>query len=94
MPKASWNDVVVADSETTQVVEGNHYFPPDSVNWQYFARTDLHTTCAWKGLASYYDIVADGKRYENGAWTYPSPKKAAEQITDYVAFYSQVTITE
>ncbi len=94
MPKASWNDVVVADSETTHVVEGNHYFPPESVNWQYVERTDLHTSCFWKGLASYYDIVVDGKRYENGAWTYPSPKQAAEQIIDHVAFYSQVKITQ
>ena len=94
MPKASWNDVVLADSETTQVVEGNHYFPPDSLNWQYFAQTDHHTTCFWKGLANYYDVVVDGKRYESGAWTYPTPKEAAKQITDYVAFYSQVKITE
>ena len=94
MPKASWNDVVLADSETTEVVEGNHYFPPDSLNWQYFAQTDRHTTCFWKGLANYYDIVVDGKRYENGAWTYPLTKKAAEGITGFVAFYSQVRIAE
>ena len=93
MTKAIWNDVVVAESETTQVVEGNHYFPPDSVNWQYFAQTDHHTTCFWKGIASYYDVVVDGKTYENGAWTYPLPEKAAERISGYVAFYQQLEIT-
>ena len=94
MPKASWNDVVLAESETTQVVEGNHYFPPDSVNWQYFVRTRYHTVWSWKGIADYYDIVVDGKRYKNGAWTYRLTKEEAKRITDYVAFYSQVRIAE
>ena len=92
MPKAIWNDVVVADSETTQVVEGNHYFPPDSLNWQYFVQTGHRTVCFWKGTASYYDVVVGDRTYENGAWTYPVPKKAAEQISGYVAFYGQVKI--
>ena len=94
MPKASWNDVVLAESETTQVVEGNHYFPPDSVNWQYFVRTRYHTVCSWKGISDHYDIVVDGKRYKNGAWTYRLPKEAAKRITGFVPFYSQVRIAE
>ena len=92
MPKASWNDVVIADSETTQVVEGNHYFPPDSVNWQYFVRTRYHTVCSWKGISDYYDIVVDGKRYKNGAWKYRLPKAAAKRIPAYVSVPSQVSI--
>ena len=94
MPKAIWNGVVLADSEKTHVVEGNHYFPPDSLNWQHFTPTDHRTICFWKGTASYYDVVVDGKTYANGAWTYPMPKQAAEEIRDYVAFYQQVKIAK
>ena len=92
MPKAVWNGVVLAESKKTIKVEGNHYFPPEAVNRDYFVEKDAHTTCWWKGVASYYDVVVDGKVYKSGAWTYPEPSKAAERIRDYVAFYPQVKV--
>jgi len=92
--KAIWNDAVVAESDETIVVEGNHYFPPDSVNREYFRESDKHTTCPWKGLASYYDVVVDGKVNKDAAWYYPAPKEAAKQITGYVAFWKGVQVKE
>ena len=87
MPKATWRGKVLAESEKTIVVEGNHYFPPESVKKEFFRKNSRHTTCPWKGEASYYDIVADGETNENAAWYYPKPKDAAVEIKDYVAFY-------
>ena len=72
--------------------EGNHYFPPDSVNREYLRESDYHTTCPWKGLASYYDVVVDGKANKNAAWYYPAPKEAAKHITGYVAFWRGVAV--
>jgi uncharacterized protein (DUF427 family) len=92
MPKAIWNGVVLAESNNCQVVEGNQYFPPDSVNCQFFKPSKTHTTCPWKGLASYYTIVVDGKENKDAAWYYPSPKKAAEQIKDHIAFWRGVKV--
>ena len=90
--KAIWNGVVLAESADTRVVEGNHYFPPDSIRREYFRDSDRHTTCPWKGLASYYDVVAGGETTRNAAWYYPEPKSAAAEIRDHVAFYGIVKV--
>ena len=90
--KAVWNDIVIAESEKTIVVEGNHYFPPDSVNREYLEDSTLQSTCPWKGQASYYSIRVDGKLNKDAAWYYPAPKPAAEQIKDYVAFWRGVEV--
>ncbi|MDH3704673.1 MAG: DUF427 domain-containing protein [Acidimicrobiia bacterium] len=93
MATATFNGTVIADSDATVVVEGNHYFPPDSVRGEYLSPTEHHTTCPWKGDASYFTIEAGGQQVENGAWTYPQPKGAASEIADHIAFYrSQVEI--
>lgn len=92
MPKATWNDVVIAESDRTIEVEGNQYFPPDSVRREYFADSSKHTTCHWKGLASYYDVVVNGKVNRDAAWYYPDPSPAAAEIKDYVAFWHGVKV--
>ena len=90
--KASWNGAVIAESDRTEIVEGNHYFPADSLDRRYFEPSDKHTTCAWKGLASYYHVVVNGQRNEDAAWYYPEPKPAARQIEGRVAFWRGVRI--
>lgn len=92
--RATWNGTVLAESDATVVVEGNHYFPPASVNRECFEPSDSHTTCPWKGEASYRTVVVEGERNEDAAWYYPSPKSAAEEITDHVAFWRGVEVTE
>jgi uncharacterized protein (DUF427 family) len=92
--KAIWNDAVLAESDKTVVVEGNHYFPPESVNRQYFQESATHTICSWKGEASYYDVVVDGNVNKDAAWYYPEPKPAAEEVKDRVAFWRGVKIQE
>lgn len=93
--KAIWNDRVLAESDDTVVVEGNHYFPPESLERAYFEESDHRTTCPWKGRAHYYDLVENGEREENAAWYYPDPSDAASEIEDHVAFYtSKVEVTE
>ena len=92
--KAIWNSAVLADSDQTIVIEGNHYFPPDSINRQYFERSDTHTFCPWKGEASYYDLKVNGEVNKDAAWYYPDPKPAANEIKDYVAFWHGVKVTE
>ena len=92
--KATWNGAVLAESDDTIIVEGNHYFPPNSIKREYFRESNKHTTCPWKGLASYYDIVVDGKVNKEASWYYPSPKDAAKQITRYVAFWRGVQVRE
>ena len=92
--KATWNGQVLAESDDTIVVEGNHYFPPDSLHREFFRDSDTHTTCPWKGLASYLDVVVDGNANRDAAWYYPEPKEAAKQITGYVAFWKGVSIDE
>ncbi len=91
--KAVWNGEVLAESDDTIVVEGSHYFPPDSVRWDHFTETDLHTTCPWKGEASYYTLKVDGEEAKNAAWTYHEPKEKAKHIKDYVAFYGYIEIS-
>jgi len=92
MAKAIWNGVVLAESNDTVIVEGNHYFPPESVNMDYFKPSDTHTTCPWKGLASYYTIEVDGKTNPDAAWYYPEPKTAAKHVTGRVAFWKGVVV--
>ena len=93
MARATWNGVVVADSDRTIIVEGNHYFPPDAVLREYLQDSRTHTTCAWKGIASYYTLAVDGKLNKDAAWYYPAPSDAAKQIAGYVAFWHGVTVT-
>ncbi len=92
MPKAIWNGAVLAESDQTIVVEGNHYFPPDSLHKEYFSQTATHTVCSWKGTASYYSINVNGQINRDAGWFYPAPKDAASQIKDYVAFWRGVQI--
>ena len=92
MVKAIWNGAVLAESDQTIIVEGNHYFPPCSINKQYFRESQTHTTCAWKGIASYYDIEIEGKVNKDAAWYYPTPSQAAREIKDYVAFWHGVQV--
>ena len=80
-------NVLLAESDDTIVIEGNHYYPPDSIKWDYFQKSNKHTNCPWKGEASYYHIVIDGDEEADAAWYYPEPKDAAKKIKDYVAFY-------
>lgn len=91
--QAIWNDTVLAESDDTIIVEGNHYFPPDTINRDHFRPSETHTTCAWKGLASYYDVVVNGVVNRDAAWYYPQPKPAAKQIAGYVAFWRGVKVT-
>jgi uncharacterized protein (DUF427 family) len=90
--KAIWNGVVLAESDATIVVEGNHYFPPESVNREFFKESDTQSTCPWKGLASYYHVEVGGQLNRDAAWYYPAPKEAAKQIKDYVAFWRGVEV--
>jgi uncharacterized protein (DUF427 family) len=90
--RATWNGAVIADSDETVVVEGNHYFPLTDVREEYLRPSDTHTTCHWKGLASYYDVAIDGQVNSDAAWYYPEPSKAAERIKDRVAFWHGVKV--
>ena len=92
--KAIWENVILAESNATIVVEGNHYFPPDSINKNYFKDSNTQSSCPWKGLASYYNIVVDGKVNQDAAWYYPDPKSAAGNINNYVAFWKGVEVVE
>jgi uncharacterized protein (DUF427 family) len=92
MPQAVVDGTVIADSPTTVVVEGNHYFPPSSLRREHYTETDLSTTCPWKGEASYYTLRVGDRVLENAAWTYHQPKEAAAEIADHVAFYPVVEI--
>ncbi len=92
MARAIWNDTVIAESDDTIVVEGNHYFPPESLVREHFRASEKHTVCPWKGTASYFDVVVDGQTNADAAWTYPDPKDAAAEIKDRVAFWRGVTV--
>lgn len=94
MPKAVWNGAVLAESDNCQIVEGNYYFPPDSINRQYFKESDTHTVCSWKGVASYYNIEVNGELNKDAAWYYPEPKEKAKHIAGYVAFWKGVKIEQ
>ena len=92
--KATWNDAVLAESDKTVVVEGNHYFPPDTINKEYFQNSDTHTICGWKGEASYYDVVVNGQLNKDAAWYYPQTKPEADEIRGYIAFWRGVKVGE
>lgn len=92
MPKAIWNGAVLAESDRTEAVEGNQYFPPDSINKQYFQESNTHTSCPWKGTASYYNIEVDGQVNKDAAWYYPAAKDAAKNIEGYIAFWKGVKV--
>lgn len=92
MAKATWKGAVLAESDDTVVMEGNHYFPVDAVNWDFFQESAHHTTCAWKGVASYYDVVVEGEVNKDAAWYYPTPSTAAARIADRVAFWHGVKV--
>ena len=94
MMRATWNGAVLAESEHTVVVEGNHYFPAEDVRSEYLEPSTRHTFCPWKGEASYRSVVVGGSRNEDAAWYYPTPKEAAVGITDRVAFWRGVTVDE
>jgi uncharacterized protein (DUF427 family) len=92
MTKAIWEGTILAESDATVEVEGNQYFPPQAIKSEYFQPSDKHTTCPWKGLASYYHVEVNGKRNDDAAWFYPEPKSAAQQIKDHVAFWKGVKV--
>jgi len=94
MAKAIWNGAVLAESARTEMVEGNHYFPPDTVRREHLRDSAMHTTCPWKGVASYYHVVVDGQTNKDAAWYYPAPKDAASQIKDHVAFWRGVAVEQ
>ena len=90
--KAIWNGQIIAESDDTVVVENNHYFPKESVKAGYLADSQTHSTCPWKGLASYYSLTVDGQTNTDAAWFYPDPKPLASQIANYVAFWKGVKV--
>ena len=92
MAKASWNGAVLAESDQTVVVEGNHYFPPSAVHSEFLRPSDTHTVCGWKGTASYHDVEVNGQRNPDAAWFYPDPKPAAAEIKDHIAFWKGVRV--
>lgn len=92
MPKATWNGAVLAQSDKTIVIEGNHYFPAEAIDGQFFKTSATQTVCGWKGTASYFTIEVDGKENVDAAWYYPSPKDAAKEIAGYVAFWKGVKV--
>ncbi len=92
MATATWNGTVIAQSDKTIMVEGNLYFPPETVDRAYLRTSDSHTRCPWKGTADYYDVVVDGHVNSGAAWYYPSPKPAASDIKNYVAFWRGVRV--
>ena len=93
MSKATWQGAVLAQSDETIEIEGNQYFPPESVDRQYLEESATHSTCPWKGESSYYNIIVNGNKNPDAAWYYPEPKEAAAQIKGYVAFWKGVAIS-
>jgi uncharacterized protein (DUF427 family) len=92
--RAIYNDQVIAESDNTVVVEGNHYFPADSVKKEFLTESDAHTACHWKGVASYYNVVVNEEKADDAAWYYPDPRPLAERIKGYIAFWHGVKVTE
>ncbi|MEZ5345079.1 MAG: DUF427 domain-containing protein [Pyrinomonadaceae bacterium] len=92
--KAIWNGKVIAESDKTVVVEGNHYFPAESANHEYFEKSETNTVCGWKGTASYYTLNVDGEKNTDAAWYYPETKEEAKNIENYIAFWKGVEVTE
>jgi uncharacterized protein (DUF427 family) len=92
--RAEWNGTVLAESEDTVLVEGNHDFPPEAVRWEHLVGSQMHTVCLWKGLASYYKVTADGVTIPDAAWYYPRPSPLAAKIKNYVAFWRGVDVRQ
>ncbi len=92
MPKAIWNGKVIAESNDTIMIEGNHYFPRESLDSEFFSESPTHTVCPWKGVASYFDVTVDGDQNRNAAWYYPNPSDAAHVIKDRIAFWHGVQV--
>ena len=88
--KATWKNKIIAESEQTEYIEGNHYFPPNQVKQEYLQKSETKTFCSWKGVASYYNVIVDGIVTPDAAWYYPSPKNAASNITGYIAFWKGI----
>jgi uncharacterized protein (DUF427 family) len=93
MARAVWENTTIAESDDTVVVEGNHYFPSESVDKARLIPSETHTLCSWKGVASYYDVEVNGKRNHDAAWYYPDPKPAAAEIKNRIAFWRGVRVT-
>jgi len=91
--KASWNGTVIAESNETVVVEGNHYFPVASITQAHFEKSEKTTVCPWKGTANYYHVIVDGQKNADAAWYYATPKDAASEISDHVAFWRGVEVS-
>lgn len=91
--KAVWNGTTLAESENTIVIEGNHYFPADSINREHFSDSSTQTGCPWKGTASYYNVVANGETNRDAAWFYSEPKDAAKEIAGHIAFWKGVKVS-
>jgi uncharacterized protein (DUF427 family) len=94
MVRATWNDEVIAESDSTVTLEGNHYFPPDSVRWELLRDAPKQSVCPWKGTAGYYDVVVGDEVAAAAAWAYPTPLPVAENITGHVAFWKGVSVAE
>jgi uncharacterized protein (DUF427 family) len=92
--RALWKNVILAETDDTVVVEGNHYFPVDSLRREYFRNSDHHSVCPWKGTASYFDVVVGDDTNANAAWYYPTPSEQARQIKDRVAFWHGVEVQD
>lgn len=92
MPKAIWKGMTLADSNATRVIDGNHYFPPDSIQRDHFRESDAQTVCGWKGTAKYFDVVVDSEVNAEAAWYYPDPKPEAAEIKNYIAFWKGIEV--
>ncbi|MCH7658962.1 MAG: DUF427 domain-containing protein [Bacteroidetes bacterium] len=92
--KAIWNGKIIAESDETIVIENNHYFPVDSVNKEYLRNSETHTVCPWKGQASYYNLLVEGKTNIDAAWYYPQPRPLAKNIQNYIAFWKGVQVVK
>ncbi|MCG8324702.1 MAG: DUF427 domain-containing protein [Thiotrichales bacterium] len=94
MPRAEWRGTLLAESDAVEKVEGNLYFPPESVHLEYFRKSDTTSRCIWKGIAHYYDIEVDGEVNTDAAWYYPEPSRLARKIKDHIAFWKGVVVSE
>ncbi|SEL15599.1 Nucleotidyltransferase [Aquimarina amphilecti] len=92
--KAIWNNEIIAESNDTKVIENNHYFPPEAIKKEFFASSETHTNCPWKGVASYYTVTVNGKENTDAAWFYPETSDLAKQIKGYVAFWKGIEVVE
>ncbi len=90
--KAIWNNTIIAESDETVIVEGNHYFPSTAIKTEHFQPSETHTTCGWKGEASYYNVTVNGEVNKDAAWYYPQPKDAAKNIENHIAFWKGVKV--